>query len=111
MGDDGGWVTLEECALLLGLLVRPRPCGMHELVVSINPRPADPPSWPRWRCRQERLTGVFLRLYRRGLVQEAVRPGEMTADVYELTPAGRHAVVDAPRLWNGSHPRESRAGQ
>lgn len=103
MGERGGWVTIDECRLLLGLLVRPRPCGMHELVTSINQRAAEAPPSPRWRCRQDDLTDVFFRLYRRGLVQEAVQPGEPTTDVYELTSAGRHAAVNAHLLWGASH--------
>lgn len=99
MSTDGGWITLEEWLLLSGLLIRGRPCGIHDLVVSINPPPTEAALQARWRARQRELVSVFLRLYRRGLVREAVPLGERTADVYELTRAGTHLTIDTPRRW------------
>lgn len=109
MGDGQGWVTLEEYLLLFDLLVRPRPCGIHDLVALINPPAADAAQQPRWCRRQRDLTEVFLRLYQRGFVHEAVPPGDVTADVYELTPAGRDAVINAHLLWRGSGPEPAEA--
>jgi hypothetical protein len=110
MRESRGWVTLEEYLLLFDLLVRPRPCGIHDLVASINPPATDAAQQQRWRRRQRDLTEVFLRLYQRGLVHEAVPPGVVTADVYELTPAGRDAVINADRLWRASR-RDPAEGQ
>lgn len=97
---DGRWITVEEWLLLAELMVRGSPCGIRDAVRSIHPpavgEAAGDAGWAR---REQELIGVFLRLYRRGLLREAVRPGQRTTDVYELTAAGHHAVATAHRLW------------
>lgn len=104
-----GWLAVEEWLLLAELLFSCGPRGIAEVVIAVN---SDPPARPAgggggagpcsWDGRQHRLIGVFLGLWRRGFIEEAVARGEATSDLYRLTDAGRRAAIGAPGLWHAS---------